>query len=137
MAFIDRTIEVAADVHDAYEIWTTFTDYPKFMDCVETVAVVPGDRLHWIAQVQGRPCEWDADVVDLVPDTRVTWRAIDGRESGEVRFEKLADGLTKVTYQLEYDPASWDRDVHAVKDWMNRRVKQDLDSFKQLVEAIA
>jgi len=137
MAFIDKAIEVAADVHDAYEVWTTFTDYPKFMECVETVTVDPDDRLHWAALVEERPCEWDADVVELVPDTKVAWRAIDGRETGEVRFEKLAGGITKVTYQLEYDPASWDREVHAVKDWMNRRVDQDLDSFKELVEAIA
>lgn len=137
MAFIDRAIEVAADVHDAYEVWTTFTDYPTFMECVETVTVAPDDRLHWVALVDERPCEWDADVVELVPDTKVTWRAIDGRETGEVRFEKLAGGITKVTYQLEYDPASWDREVHAVKDWMNSRVDQDLDSFKQVVEAMA
>ncbi len=137
MAFIDKTIEVAADIHDAYEVWTAFTDYPEFMECVETVTVASDDGLHWVALIEDETCEWDADVVEEVPDTKVTWRAIDGRETGEVRFEKLADGFTKVTYQLEYDPASWDRDVHVVKDWMNRRVEEDLDSFKELVEAIA
>ena len=46
--------------------------------------------------------EWDADVVEDVPDEKVTWRAVDGRESGEVRSEKLAGDMTKVTYQLKY-----------------------------------
>jgi uncharacterized membrane protein len=137
MAFIDKTIEVVADVHDAYEIWTAFTDYPEFMECVETVTVVPDDRLHWVALIEDVTCEWDADVVEEVPDTKVTWRAIDGRETGEVRFEKLADGVTKVTYQLEYDPAAWEGKADTVRHWMRRRVDEDLDSFKELVEAIA
>jgi uncharacterized membrane protein len=137
MAFIDKTIEVAADVHDAYEVWTAFTDYPEFMECVEIVTVVSDDRLHWVALIEDETCEWDADVVDEVPDTKVTWRAIDGRETGEVRFEKLADGITKVTYQLEYDPAAWEGKADTVRHWMRRRVDKDLDSFKELVEAVA
>lgn len=136
MAFIDKTIEVAADVHDAYEVWTAFTDYPEFMETVEKVVVASDDKLRWAATVEDEPLEWEADLVEQLPDEKVMWRAIDGRETGEVHFEKVADGRTKVTYQLEFDPASWDRDVHMVKDWMTRRVEQDLQNFKELVEAI-
>ena len=137
MAFIDKTIEVAADVHDAYEVWTAFTEYPEFMDCVEAVTVVEGDQLHWIALIEEDTCEWNADIVEQVPDEKVAWRAIDGRETGEVRFEKLADGITEVTYQLEYDPAAWEGEPDSVRHWMRRRVDEDLDSFKELVEALA
>ena len=80
---------------------------------------------------------WDADVVEDVPDEKVTWRAIDGRETGEVRFEKLAGDMTKLTYQLEYDPAAWEGKADTVRHWMRRRVDQDLDNFKKVVEAIA
>ena len=137
MAFIDRTIEVAADVRDAYEIWTAFAEYPEFMGCVETVTVVEDDQLHWVALIEEDTCEWDADIVEQVQDEKVTWRAIDGRETGEVRFEKLANGLTKLTYQLEYDPAAWEGEPEAVRLWMHRRVDEDLDSFKELVETLA
>jgi uncharacterized membrane protein len=101
------------------------------------VTVVSDDQLHWVALIEDEACEWDADVVEEVPDTKVKWRAIDGRETGEVRFEKLADGLTKVTYQLEYDPAAWEGKADTVRHWMRRRVDKDLDSFKGLVEAVA
>jgi uncharacterized membrane protein len=136
MAFIDKTIEVTADVHDAYELWTAFGDYPEFMECVETVTVVEDDLLRWVALIEVETCEWDTDVVEEVPDTKVTWRAIDGRETGEVRFEKLADGITKVTYQLEYDPTAWEGKADTVRHWMRRRVDKDLDNFKKVVEAI-
>ena len=32
MAFIDKTREIAADVHEVYEAWTAFEDYPTFME---------------------------------------------------------------------------------------------------------
>jgi uncharacterized membrane protein len=137
MAFIDRTIEIAADVRDVYQAWTAFADYPRFMETIETVTVGQDDRLHWVALVEDDVFEWDADVVESVPEEKITWRAIDGRETGEARFEKLAAGRTKVTYQLEYDPVAWEGKADGVRRWMNRRVDKDLDNFKKVVEAIA
>jgi len=70
-----------------------------------------------------------------VSDEKVTWRAIDGRETGDVRFEKIAAGKTKVTYQLEYAPAAWEGKADTVRHWMSRRVDKDLDHFRKIVEA--
>jgi uncharacterized membrane protein len=137
MAFIDKTTEIAADVQEVYEAWTAFEDYPKFMTTIETVTVAQADRLHWVAVVEDDTYEWDADLVAHVPDEKVSWRAIDGRETGEVRFEKLAAGKTRVTYQLDYDPAAWEGKADTVRHWMNRRVNKDLDNFKKMVEASA
>ena len=137
MAFIDRTIEIAADVHGVYEAWTAFADYPKFMETIETVSLVQDDRLHWVAVIEDDIFEWDAAIIDPVQDERVGWQAIDGRETGEVRFEKLTAGTTKVTYQLEYDPAGWEGKADTVRHWMRRRVDQDLDHFKKMVEVAA
>jgi uncharacterized membrane protein len=137
MAFIDKTTEVAADVREVYDAWAAFADYPKFMETIETVTVAQDDRLHWVAVVEDDTYEWDADVVERVADERVTWRAIDGRETGEVRFEKLAAGKTKLTYQLEYDPAAWEGKADTVRHWMRRRVEKGLDDFKKMLEATA
>jgi uncharacterized membrane protein len=137
MAFVDKTVEVAADVRSVYGLWTAFEDYPRFMETVETVTLAEDDRLHWVAVIEDDTFEWDADLVEHVPDEKVTWRAIDGRETGEVRFEKLAAGKTKVTYQLEYDPAAWQGKADTVRHWMKRRVESDLEAFKQVVEAVA
>ena len=97
MAFIDKTIEIAADVHEVYAVWTAFDSYPTFMETIETVTVAEDERLHWVALVEDDTCEWDADVAEHISDESVMWRAIDGRETGEVRFEKLAAKMTKVT----------------------------------------
>ncbi len=136
MAFIDKTTEIAADVQEVYAAWTAFEDYPTFMETIETVTVVQTDRLHWVAVIEDDTFEWDADVVEHVIDEKVTWRAVDGRETGEVRFEKLAGSRTKVNYQLDYDPAAWQGKADTVRHWMNRRVDKDLDAFKEMVEAV-
>ena len=137
MAFVDKTLEVAADVRRVYELWTAFEDYPKFMETVETVTLAEDDGLHWVAVIEDDTFEWDADVVEHVTDEKVTWRATDGRETGEVRFEKLAADKTKVTYQLEYDPAAWEGKADTVRHWMRRRVEADLEAFKQVAEVVA
>jgi uncharacterized membrane protein len=137
MAFVDKTVEVAADVRSVYELWTAFEDYPSFMETIETVTLAEDDRLHWVAVIENDTFEWDADLVEHVPDEKVTWQAIDGRETGEVRFEKLGADRTKVTYQLEYDPAAWQGKSDTVRHWMRRRVESDLEAFKQVVEGTA
>jgi uncharacterized membrane protein len=134
MAFIDKTIEVSADIRDVYEAWTAFEEYPEFMETIETVTLVEEDRLHWVAAIEEDTVEWDADLVEYAVDEKVAWQAIDGRETGEVRFEKLAANKTRVTYQLEYDPKAWEGKADTVRHWMNRRVDKDLDSFKEMVE---
>jgi len=135
MAFVDKTIEVDADVRDVYDAWTAYADYPEFMETIEVVTVTPEDQLHWVAVIEGDPCEWDADVVEQVPDEKVTWRACDGRETGEVRFEKLPGNKTRVTFQLEYDPAAWEGKADTVRHWVRRRVEQDLGQFKKMIES--
>jgi uncharacterized membrane protein len=137
MAFIDKTIEVGADVRDVYDIWTAFEDFPTFMETIETVTVGQDDRQHWVAVVEDDTYEWDADIVEHVEDEKVSWQAIDERETGEVRFEKLGAGRTRVTYQLEYDPDNWDVPADSLERWMNSRVDEDLESFKRTVEAAA
>ena len=93
--------------------------------------------MHWVAVIEDDTFEWDADLVEHVLNEKVIWRAIDGRETGEVRFEKLAAYRTKVTYQLEFDPAAWEGKADTVRHWMNRRVDKDLDNFRESVEATA
>jgi uncharacterized membrane protein len=134
MSFVDTTIEVAADVRSVYDAWTAFEEYPEFMDVIESVEMVQDDQLHWVALVEDVAVEWDSDLFDVVPEEKVSWRAIDGRETGQVKFEKLAEGRTRVYYQLEYDPDAWDVEVPDVDAWMRERVESDLAAFKEYVE---
>ena len=137
MAFVDKTVEVRAEIRRVYELWTVFKDYPKFMDVVEHVHLFEEGRMRWAAFFDEDVVEWDSDLIEHIPEERITWHALDGRETGQVRFEKIDAGSTRVHYQLEYDPATWHGKADTVRHWMRRRVESDLEAFKQVVEAIA
>ena len=134
MAFIDKSIEVGADVREVYAFWTAFEDFPTFMEVIDRVTMVPDDRLHWVAVVDEETIEWAADIVEHVPEERIAWRAVDGREAGQVRFEKRAADRTVVHYQLTYDPAMWGSDSDEL---MERRAESDLQAFKEAIEGAA
>lgn len=76
MAFVDKTVEIRADVRRAYELWTAFDDYPRFMALVDRLDVFEEGRLHWVAVLDEEVMEWDADLVEHVADERITWRAL-------------------------------------------------------------
>ena len=134
MAFIDNTIEVDADVRTVYDAWTSFEDYPAFMDIVERVDLVPDDSMHWVAVVEDDIVEWDADVTEHIQDQSVEWHALDGRETGKVTFDKLGENRTKVHYELDYDPAAWEGEPEVIQALMNERVTNDLEEFKAFIE---
>jgi uncharacterized membrane protein len=107
------------------------------MHHVEDVTVVGYCRLRWRGHVCAGIQEWETDVVARVEDTKVRWRATDGRETGEVTFEKLDADETLVRYQLEYEPALWDADPEDLRVCLHARVRDDLRSFKELAEDLS
>ena len=134
MGFVDDSIVVGADVHDAYTLWLDYEGYPRFMAGIEAVEVVGYGRLRWRGRACGRVLEWETDVVAHIEDTRLRWRATDGRETGDVDFQKLDAGETLVHYQLEYEPEAWGVDPKGLRKCLHARVRADLQAFKELAE---
>jgi uncharacterized membrane protein len=137
MGFVDDSIVVEADVRDAYSLWLDYEAYPRFMSRVEEVTVAGYCRLRWRGRVCGDVREWETEVVARVEDTRLRWRATDGRETGEVTFEKLDADETLVHYQLEYEAAPWGVDPEGLRECLHARVRDDLRAFKELAEELS
>jgi uncharacterized membrane protein len=137
MGFVDESVVVDADVRAVYPLWLDYERYPSFMRTIDDVRVTGFRRLRWKGRVCDRTEEWEAEVLEHVEDTRVRWRARDGRETGEVTFEKWGDGSTRVRYQLEYEPAPWGVDEDPLRACLQARVRDDLTAFKALAESAA
>src|SRR5438270_3899979 len=102
MANVQKTIEVPVPVREAYNQWTQFESFPRFMEGVEEVRQLDDRRLHWRARVAGRDVEWDAEITEQIPDKRVAWRATEGRSNaGVVDFHRLDETHTQVSLQME------------------------------------
>jgi uncharacterized membrane protein len=134
MGFVDDSIVVEAGVHDVYSLWLDYESYPRFMTHVEDVTVAGYCRLRWRGRVCADIQEWETEVVTRVEDTRLRWRATDGRETGEVTLEKLDADETLVHYQLEFEPALWGVDPEGLRACLHARVRDDLRAFKALAE---
>jgi uncharacterized membrane protein len=135
METIRESIEVDVPVRTAYNQWTQFEEFPQFMEGVESVKQIDDTHLQWVAEVSGKRREWQAEIVDQVPDQKVAWRAVDGNgPNGVVEFEPLGEDKTLVTVEMAYEPEGFTEQLGAKVGIDSRQVKGDLDRFKQLIE---
>ena len=136
MATIQKSIDVNVPVRTAYNQWTQFEEFPRFMEGVEQVRQLDDKRLHWRANIAGKAEEWDATITEQTPDRVVAWRSTSGAPNGgTVRFEPLGDNRTRVNLQLEYDPQGFVENVGDALGFVSRRVEGDLERFKTYIES--
>ncbi|MGH3031331.1 MAG: SRPBCC family protein [Gaiellaceae bacterium] len=136
MSRIETSIEVDVPVSTAYNQWTQFEEFPRFMDGVESVTQVDDTHLRWVASVGGSRHEWMAEISEQRPDERVAWHATDGKaNAGVVTFHRLDEGRTKVMAQMDYEPEGLKESLGSALGSDERRVKADLERFKELVES--
>jgi len=136
MASIQKPIDVDVAVRTAYNQWTQFEAFPRFMEGVEEVRQLDDRRLHWRAKVGGKTEEWDAVITEQIPDERVAWRNTTGADNaGVVTFHYLSPNSTRVMLQLEYEPQGVVENVGSALGLVERRVEGDLKRFKEFVES--
>lgn len=136
MKTIEESIEVEAPVTKAYNQWTQFESFPRFMDGVERVVQKDDRHLHWVAEVGGHRQEWDAEITEQHPDHRIAWKALDQEgPDGVVTFHRLDDSRTKVMLQMAYEPEGAKESIGSALGLDSRRVKGDLESFKEFIES--
>jgi uncharacterized membrane protein len=135
MSTIERSVEVAVPVETAYNQWTQFEEFPKFMEGVEAVRQLDERNLHWVAEVAGQHREWDAVITEQVPDQRIAWRSTEGtRNAGVVTFHRLGDDRTKVMLQLEFEPDGPVEHVGDLFGLVEHRAAGDLERFRDFIE---
>ncbi len=133
---VEQTIEVQVPIGTAYNQWTQFEEFPRFMEGVEEVRQLDDRRLHWVAEFGGERHEWDAEIVEQRPDERVAWRNVDGKENaGVVTFHKIDGGTTRISVQMDFVPEGLKEKLGDVVGAPDRRVKADLERFKQFIES--
>ena len=136
MASVVESIDVEVPVGTAYNQWTQFEEFPRFMEGVESVSQTDDTHLHWIAEIAGKRKEWDAEITEQHPDERIAWNATSGAENaGVVTFHRLDDRTTRVTLQMDVEPDDAIESVGTALGFLQRRVKGDLERFKEFIES--
>jgi uncharacterized membrane protein len=135
MSTIEESIDIEVPVSTAYGQWTQFESFPHFMEGVERVDQQDATHLHWVAEIGGTRREWDAEITEQHPDHRIAWKAIDqDGPDGVVTFHKLDESRTRVMVQMDYEPHGMVEKAGSIVGVDNRRVRGDLESFKEFIE---
>lgn len=128
---------------EAYTLWRSFDNLPRFMSHLKSVKVLDGKRSEWVAIGPGDvEVRWAAEITEDEPDRKIAWKSLPGsdiRNSGSVRFETGPVGRgTMVTAEVSYDSpeGALGRGLIAMfgkhPDFV---VREDVRRFKALVEA--
>ncbi len=112
------------------------------MEHLLEVRVVSPQRSHWIAKAPaGTHVEWDAEIVNDVPDSLIAWKTVGDAEvpnAGSVHFSDAPGGRgTIVKVEVDYEPPAGKIGALVARlfgEDPDRQIREDLRKFKQLFE---
>jgi len=144
MGTVAHYLEVNAPADQCYAWWRGLTNLPQIMPDVEQVVPKAGSTkvTHWkVHGPLGKSVEWDATIVEDVPNTRIAWATesssgLDVKNAGAVRFDDHG-GTTGVEVSLQYDPPAGLLGEAVAKIFADpqTKVERALDAFKERIEA--
>ncbi len=136
MSTVKETVEVEVPVRTAYNQWTQFEEFPNFMEGVEEVRQIDDRHNHWTTKIGGVKREFDTEIVDQLPDERITWRTTSGdtNQKGMVRFQPLDDTHTRVELVMDVETSGAAEKAADMTGMIDRRVKGDMRRFKEFIE---
>lgn len=136
MATVTESVDVHVPLHTAYNQWTQFEEFPRFMEGVEEVHQMDPTHAHWKTRIGGVEREFDSEIFEQQPDERVAWRSTTGPDQvGVVTFQPITEADTRVTMQLEWTPEGFAEKAGDLMRLDDRRVHNDLERFKEFIEA--
>ncbi len=139
---VTKTTIVGRPAEEVYGFWRDFRNFPNFMKHLESVELTGENRSHWKAEGSGgRTMEWDAETVEDQPNSRISWRSLEGSDvdhSGSVSFERAPGGRgTLVRVKLDYSVAGGALSATLAKLFgkePGQEIEDDLRAFKQVME---
>ncbi len=133
---LEKSVQIGRPVEDVFKTWCDMEALPRYTNLLRNIRR-SGDRSFWVAEVGGIPLEWDAEIVQVVPNESIGWRSVEGvRHSGRVTFSPIGE-QTLVHVQMNYAPKLWFlRPVFApAVGMMEGYIEQALRDVKMAVES--
>ena len=137
---IQESIEVQAPLQDVFTYWSNLENFPQIMSNIEEVRVA-GDTSHWkVKGPLGKTVEFDARTTEMSPERGIAWNSTNDNDvetSGQVRFEEVAEGRTRIDVTMNYADPPGGRVGEVVADAISnpeREMREDLENFARQVE---
>lgn len=137
---VHESIEVQAPLQEVFTYWSNLENFPQIMSNVEEVRVMDQEKSHWrIKGPLGKTVEFDAKTVEMSPERGIGWNSVDGEvdTSGQVRFEEVAQGRTRIDVTMNYADPPGGRVGEVVAEAVSnpeREMREDLENFARKIE---
>jgi uncharacterized membrane protein len=132
---IQRWTDVAVPVATAYEKWTQFEDFPKFMHRVLSVEQKDDDRVAWEEKIWFSKRQWEAEILENRKNDRIVWKTVQGTShTGVISFHELDEKLTRVMVTVDFQPSGMIEKMASGLRFVKRAVQADLARFKAYAE---
>lgn len=140
---VRESIRLERPLSDVFRYWRQLENLPRFMGHLRQVSETGNGHSHWVANgPAGLLVEWDAKIVNEVPDKVIAWQSLPDSDivtAGSVNFEAMRGGReTQLDVNLQYAPPAG-KPGEALASLFggapSQTIREDLRRFKQLIEA--
>jgi uncharacterized membrane protein len=132
---VQECVDVGVDLETAYDQFTQFEDWPRFMHRIERIEQRDDSTLMWHENIWGIRRSWEAEITDQLPCERIVWRSTGGPQTiGVVTFHALSDQLTRIYVTMDFQPKGLFEKASSGTRVSRRALKSDLMRFKAFVE---
>ncbi len=132
---LEKTVQIGKPVDEVFRAWADLANLPNHIRLLERVRPF-GRRSQWAARINGRLFEWDAEMIQNIPNQALGWRSVNGvKHTGRISFAPLGND-TLVHVQMNYAPpfGAFGRAVLETSDRVDQYVEQALRDFKASLE---
>jgi hypothetical protein len=132
---IQRWTDVAVPIDVAFQRWTEFEEYPKFMHRVLSVEKTDRNKVKWSEKIWFKTRQWEGEITQRRKNDRIAWKTTSGMShQGIVTFHKLDTSLTRIMVDMDFQPSGTFEKMASGLRFVKRAVQADLARFKAYVE---
>ena len=131
---VQQAIDVPVPVSLAYNQFTQFEEWPKFMHRVQSVSQEDETHLKFKTKIWLFSREFTAEIEEQRPDERILWNVTEGiTHHGVATFHEIAPRLTRVEINVDVEPSGLIEKSARGMRHVKRAIRADLHRFKAYV----
>lgn len=131
---IERSINIGRPIEALFSAWLNLERMPQLISVVRKVERF-GAGSRWIANLDGRDFEWDAQITQLIFNESIGWKSVNGpTHSGRLSFSPLGD-QTVLHVMMSYVPRGGRlATVTSISANLEQWIERGLREFKASME---